>query len=252
EEIAVCNLASINLATHMRDGKLDDEKLGKTVATAMRMLDNVIDINFYPVPEAANANQKHRPVGLGVMCCQDCLWHLGVSYASPEAVQFADEIMEIRSWNTIMTSANLAAERGAYASYAGSKWDRDILPIDSLAMVDAQRQTPVEVNRDTRVDWEPVRQAIREHGMRNSNTMAIAPTATIANIQGVTQSIEPLFTNLFVKSNLSGEFTIVNEYLIADLEEVGIWDDDMLAELKYHDGSVAEIERIPEHIRRRY
>ena len=252
DEVAVCNLASINLPNHMANGGLDRAKLSESVATAMRMLDNVIDINFYPIPEAANANQKHRPVGLGVMGFQDCLWQLGVSYASPEAVQFADESMEIISWNAIMASANLAAERGAYASYAGSKWDRDILPIDSLALVDAQRQTPVEVNRDTRVDWEPVRQAIREHGMRNSNTMAIAPTATIANIQGVTQSIEPLFTNLFVKSNLSGEFTIVNEYLIADLEEVGIWDDDMLAELKYHDGSVAEIERIPEHIRRRY
>lgn len=252
DEVAVCNLASINLPNHMTNGRLDREKLGESVSTAMRMLDNVIDINFYPIPEAENANQKHRPVGLGMMGFQDCLWQLGVSYASPEAVQFADESMELISWYAIMASANLAGERGAYSSFAGSKWDRDILPLDSLALVDQQREIPLDVNRETSLDWQPVRDAIKQHGMRNSNTMAIAPTATIANIQGVTQSIEPLFTNLFVKSNLSGEFTIVNEYLIADLEEAGLWDDDMLAELKYWDGSIAAIERIPEDLRRRY
>lgn len=252
DEVAVCNLASINLPTHMIDGQLDRQMLGESVTTAMRMLDNVIDINFYPIPEAQNANQKHRPVGLGMMGFQDCLWRLGVSYASPEAMQFADESMEMISWHAIMASAQLAAERGAYSSFSGSKWDRDILPIDSLALVDAQRGTPVEVNRDAMLDWQPVRDAIQAHGMRNSNTMAIAPTATIANIQGVTQSIEPLFTNLFVKSNLSGEFTIVNEYLIADLEQADLWDDDMLAQLKYWDGSIASIERIPENLRRAY
>ena len=252
DEVAVCNLASINLPNHMVDGRLDREMLGDSVTTAMRMLDNVIDINFYPIPEAENANQKHRPVGLGMMGFQDCLWQLGVSYASPEAVQFADESMELISWHAILASSNLAAERGAYSSFAGSKWDRDILPIDSLELVEQQREVPLDVNRGSSLDWKPVRDSIRAHGMRNSNTMAIAPTATIANIQGVTQSIEPLFTNLFVKSNLSGEFTIVNEYLIADLEEAGLWDDQMLAELKYWDGSVAAIERIPEEIRRRY
>lgn len=252
EEVAVCNLASISLPNHMVDGQLDRAMLGESVTTAMRMLDNVIDINFYPIPEAENANQKHRPVGLGMMGFQDCLWKLGVSYASPEAVQFADESMELISWYAILASANLAAERGAYSSFPGSKWDRDILPIDSLELVDQQREVPLDVNRNVTLDWQPVRAAIKRHGMRNSNTMAIAPTATIANIQGVTQSIEPLYTNLFVKSNLSGEFTIVNEYLIADLEEAGLWDDEMLAELKYWDGSIAAIERIPEEIRRRY
>ncbi|MCO5215392.1 MAG: ribonucleoside-diphosphate reductase subunit alpha [Thermomicrobiales bacterium] len=252
DEVAVCNLASINLPTHMVDGQLDREMLGASVTTAMRMLDNVIDINFYPIPEAENANQKHRPVGIGMMGFQDCLWQLGISYASAEAMEFADTSMELISWHAIIASAKLAGERGTYSSYPGSKWDRDILPIDSLELVDAQRQSPVEVNRDTRLDWQPVRAAIRQHGMRNSNTMAIAPTATIANIQGVTQSIEPLFTNLFVKSNLSGEFTIVNESLIADLEAQDLWDDDMLAELKYWDGSIAAIERIPEHIRMAY
>jgi len=252
EEIAVCNLASINLATHMRDGKLDDEKLGKTVGTAMRMLDNVIDINFYPVPEARNANQKHRPVGLGLMGFQDCLWDMGVSYASPEAVQFADRSMELISWHAIMASSRLAAERGAYASFPGSKWDRGLLPIDTLGLLEQERGAPIDVDRGVSLDWELVRASIREHGMRNSNTMAIAPTATISNIQGVTQSIEPLYTNLFVKSNLSGEFTIVNEALVAELEAIGIWDEDLLAEMKYWDGSIGAIERIPVEIRKRY
>jgi ribonucleoside-diphosphate reductase alpha chain len=252
KEIAVCNLASINLATHMREGGLDEEQLGKTVTTAMRMLDNVIDINFYPVPEARNANQKHRPVGLGLMGFQDCLWNMGVSYASPEAVLFADRSMELISWHALKASSQLASERGAYESFPGSKWDRGMLPIDTLDLLEQERGATIDVDRGISMDWEPVRASIREHGMRNSNTMAIAPTATISNIQGVTQSIEPLYTNLFVKSNLSGEFTIVNEALVAELEAIGIWDEDLIAEMKYWDGSIAGIERIPVEIRKRY
>lgn len=251
-EVAVCNLASINLATHMRDGRLDEEMLGETVSVAVGMLDNVIDINFYPIPEARYANLQHRPVGLGLMGFQDMLWAQGVSYASPEAMEMADRSMERISWHALMASAQLAGERGAYPSYSGSKWDRGLLPIDTMELLAAERGRNVEVDRSTTMDWIPVRDAIREHGMRNSNVMAIAPTATIANIQGVTQSIEPLFTNLFVKSNLSGEFTIVNEVLVAELEAQGLWDDAMLDEIKYHDGSIAAIERIPEPIRRRY
>jgi len=251
-EVAVCNLASINLATHMRDGRLDEEMLGETVSVAVRMLDNVIDINFYPIPEAHHANMQHRPVGLGLMGFQDMLWAQGVSYASPEAMEIADRSMERISWHALMASAQLAGERGAYPSYSGSKWDRGLLPIDTMELLADERGRAVEVDRRTSMDWAPVREAIREHGMRNSNVMAIAPTATIANIQGVTQSIEPLFTNLFVKSNLSGEFTIVNEVLVAELEANGLWDDAMLDEIKYHDGSIAAIERIPEAIRRRY
>ncbi|HWV24184.1 MAG TPA: ribonucleoside-diphosphate reductase subunit alpha, partial [Thermomicrobiales bacterium] len=252
DEVAVCNLASINLATHMRDGQLDEEMLGETVTAAVRMLDNVIDINFYPIPEAQNANLRHRPVGLGLMGFQDMLWASGVSYASPEAMDLADRSMERISWHALMASAQLASERGAYPSYAGSKWDRGLLPIDTVELLAAERGRPIEVTAGGVMDWEPVREAIREHGMRNSNVMAIAPTATIANIQGVTQSIEPLFTNLFVKSNLSGEFTIVNEALVAELEANGLWDETMLDEIKYNDGSIAGIDRIPEAIRRRY
>lgn len=252
EEIAVCNLASINLATHMTPQGLDENRLGDTVTTAMRMLDNVIDVNYYPVPEARAANQRHRPVGLGMMGFQDCLWQLGVSYASPEAVGFADRSTELIAWHATLASAILAAERGRYASYDGSHWSRGVLPIDSIALLDEARGTTVEVDRSVHRDWEPVRQAIRQHGMRHSNTMAIAPTATIANIQGVTQSIEPIFTNLFVKRNMGGEFTIINEHLVNALKERGLWDDDLLAELKYQDGSIARIERIPLELRQRF
>jgi ribonucleoside-diphosphate reductase alpha chain len=216
------------------------------------MLDNVIDINYYPIPEAETSNMKHRPVGLGLMGFQDSLWHLGISYASDEALEFADRSMELISWHTIYASSQLAAERGAYPSYKGSKWDRGLLPIDTIDLLAAERGQPIEVDRSVSLDWEPVRESIRQHGMRNSNTMAIAPTATISNIQGVTQSIEPMFTNLFVKSNLSGEFTIVNESLVAELEEAGLWNQDLLDEIKYWDGSIAAIESIPLEIRLRY
>jgi ribonucleoside-diphosphate reductase alpha chain len=252
DEVAVCNLASINLPAHMVDGQIDGERLGATVRTAVRMLDNVIDINYYPIPEAESSNMKHRPVGLGLMGFQDSLWHLGISYASDEALEFADRSMELISWHTIYASSQLAAERGAYPSYKGSKWDRGLLPIDTIDLLAAERGQPIEVDRSVSLDWEPVRESIRQHGMRNSNTMAIAPTATISNIQGVTQSIEPMFTNLFVKSNLSGEFTIVNESLVAELEEAGLWNQDLLDEIKYWDGSIAAIESIPLEIRLRY
>ena len=252
DEVAVCNLASINLPAHMVDGKLDEERLGASVKTAIRMLDNVIDINYYPIPEAAASNQRHRPVGLGLMGFQDCLWQLGISYASNEAVEFADRSMELISWHALMGSSQLAAERGAYPSYPGSKWDRGLLPIDTIDILASERGQEIEVDRTVCLDWEPVRDSIREHGMRNSNTMAIAPTATISNIQGVTQSIEPMFTNLFVKSNLSGEFTVVNEAMVVELEARGLWGAHLLDEIKYWDGSIAAIESIPLDIRQRY
>ncbi len=252
DEIAVCNLASVNLVSHVRDGELDRDLLAETVSIAIRMLDDVIDINYYPVPEARAANLRHRPIGLGLMGFQDVLSELGVSYASQKAVEFADRSTEIIAWHAFMASAELAAERGAYASFPGSKWDRGLLPQDTIDLLSAERGEAVEVARGGWLDWEPVRAAIAEHGLRNSNCLAIAPTATISNIQGVSQSIEPLFSNLFVKSNLSGEFTVVNEYLHRDLVAAGLWDDDLLQELKYWDGSIQHIDRIPLEIKERY
>ncbi|MGC4107299.1 MAG: ribonucleoside-diphosphate reductase subunit alpha [Thermomicrobiales bacterium] len=252
EEVAVCNLASINLLTHMKDGQLDAEMIGETVKVAIRMLDNVIDINYYPIPEARNANQKHRPIGLGIMGFQDALWKMGVSYASDEAMEFADRSMELISWHALYSSSQLAAERGAYPSFGGSKWDRGLLPIDTIRLLAEQRGEEIDVDMSVSLDWTPVRESIKQYGMRNSNTMAIAPTATISNIQSVTQSIEPIFSNLFVKSNLSGEFTIANEALVEDLDRLGIWDADMLEEIKYWDGSIALIDRIPLETRMYY
>lgn len=252
DEVAVCNLGSINLAAHVNAGGLDEEKLSRTVRTAVRMLDNVIDINLYPIPEARNSNLRHRPVGLGVMGFQDALYEMQLSYASDAAVEFADNSMEAISWHAFYASAELAGERAPYASFPGSKWDRGILPIDSIAHVDAARSIPVQVDRSASRDWKPVREMIRLYGMRNSNVMAIAPTATISNICDVTQSIEPTYKNLFAKSNLSGEFTIVNRHLVADLRALGMWDEQMVDDLKFHDGSVQEIERIPEGLREKY
>ncbi|MFT4038997.1 MAG: ribonucleoside-diphosphate reductase subunit alpha [Thermomicrobiales bacterium] len=252
DEVAVCNLGSVNLLAHVSEYGIDHEKLRETVSIAMRMLDNVIDLNHYPIPEARNSNLRHRPVGLGIMGFQDALWQLGIGYASEAAVQFADESMEAISWAAIMASTQLAAERGAYPSFPGSKWDRGLLPIDTVALLSEERGETVNVALDAALDWEPVRAAVKQHGMRNSNCMAIAPTATIANIQGVSQSIEPLYTNLYVKSNLSGEFTVVNERLVRELDARGLWDADMLEDLKYEDGSVQNIERIPDEIKERY
>ncbi|MCC6705627.1 MAG: ribonucleoside-diphosphate reductase subunit alpha [Thermomicrobiales bacterium] len=252
DEVAVCNLGSVNLPAHIGANGLDLVKLEQTVRTAMRMLDNVIDLNFYPIPQAANANRRHRPVGLGVMGFQDALWKLRIGYDSPAAVTFADQSMEAVSYFSLLASSELAAERGAYPSYAGSKWDRGLLPIDTIDLLEAERGELVDVSRNAALDWSPVRASIEAHGMRNSNCLAIAPTATIANITGVTQSIEPLYTNLYVKSNLSGEFTVVNESLVERLMEQGLWSADLIDELKYRDGSVREIAGLPIEIKEQF
>ncbi len=252
EEVAVCNLGSINLAAHVTPNGIDSEKLAATIAIAVRMLDNVIDINLYPIPEAQNANFKHRPIGLGVMGFQDALSILGHSYASDAAADFADESMEAVSYHAILASSNLAKERGSYASYSGSKWDRGLFPIDTLELLEQERGIPVPINRLSKLDWTPVRESVRTYGMRNSNVLAIAPTATIANICDISQSIEPVYKHLFVKSNLSGDFTTMNRFLVNDLRERGLWDAEMADDLKFHDGSVQEISRIPDDLKVKY
>lgn len=245
DEIAVCNLGSINLAQHITNGKIDRDKLAKTIKTAIRMLDNVIDINYYSVPQAENSNLKHRPIGLGIMGFQDALYKQNIAYASQEAVEFADECMEIVSYHAIEQSIELAKERGTYSSYKGSHWSQGILPIDSINLLKESRGKFLEQNTDCRLDWAEIRKKLKKYGMRNSNVMAIAPTATISNICGVSQSIEPTYQNLFVKSNLSGEFTITNAYLINDLKKLELWDSAMIHDLKYHNGNLDPIERIP-------
>ncbi|WPL17335.1 Ribonucleoside-diphosphate reductase 1 subunit alpha [Thiorhodovibrio winogradskyi] len=252
QEIAVCNLGSVNLAAHVSERGLDTEKLKKTLRTAMRMLDNVIDYNFYNVPQARSSNLRHRPVGLGIMGFQDALFKLRIPYASQEAVRFADQSMEILSYHAIEASADLAAERGPYTSFAGSLWSQGILPIDSLELLEQGRGGYLQVDRDCTLDWTGLREKVRTQGMRNSNCLAIAPTATISNIVGVSQSIEPTYQNLFVKSNLSGEFTVVNPYLVADLKALGLWDSVMVNDLKYYDGSVQPIDRIPDELKALY
>jgi len=251
-EIAVCNLGSINLAQHLKDGEIDQVKLKRTTATAMRMLDNVIDINYYAVKKARDSNLRHRPVGLGIMGFQDCLYQLRVPYASEEAVAFADRSMEAVCYHAYWASTELAEERGRYSSYRGSLWDRGILPQDTLDLLQQQRGGFLEVDRSSTMDWGALRERIAEHGMRNSNCVAIAPTATISNIIGVDASIEPSFGNLSVKSNLSGEFTVVNEYLVRDLKQLGLWDDVMVMDLKHFDGSLRPIDRVPEELKRLY
>ena len=253
DEIAVCNLGSVNLARHIEGGKLNDRKLRKTVRTAVRMLDNVIDINYYAVPQARKSNMLHRPVGLGIMGFQDALYKLGVPYGSAEAVQFADRSMESVSWYAIDASSKLARERGSYASFEGSLWSQGVLPIDSLQRLQDRRgKEHLQVDLSTTLNWEKLRNRVRAGGMRNSNVMAIAPTATIANIAGVSQSIEPTYQNLFVKSNLSGEFTVVNPYMVRDLKKLGLWDKVMVNDLKYYDGSLAAIDRVPAHVKELY
>jgi len=251
-EVAVCNLGSVNLVNHVRDGRLDHEHLARTVKTAMRMLDNVIDINFYTIPEARASNLRHRPVGLGIMGFQDALHLLRVPYASEAAVAFADESMEAVSYWAISGSVDLAAERGRYASFEGSLWSKGILPLDSIGLVDEARGAPVEVDRTSRLDWEALRRRVTAVGMRNSNCMAIAPTATISNICGVSQSIEPAYQNLYVKSNMSGDFTVVNEHLVRDLKARGLWDAVMVSDLKYFDGSLGPIDRVPDDLKALY
>jgi ribonucleoside-diphosphate reductase alpha chain len=251
-EIAVCNLGSVNLAHHLKDGQIDQVKLKRTVATAMRMLDNVIDINYYAVKKARDSNLRHRPVGLGIMGFQDALYQLRVPYSSAEAVEFADRSMEAVCFHAYWASTELADERGRYSSYRGSLWDRGILPQDTLDLLAQERGGHLEIDRSATLDWDALRQRIRASGMRNSNCVAIAPTATISNIIGVDASIEPAFGNLSVKSNLSGEFTVVNEYLVRDLKKLGLWDDVMVMDLKHFDGSLRPIDRVPEELKRLY
>ncbi len=252
EEIAVCNLGSVNLPAHIKNGVLDTEKLKRTVTTAIRMLDNVIDINYYSVPQARHSNLQHRPIGLGLMGFQDALYQLKIDYSSNEAVEFADSSMELISYFAIEASCDLAKERGSYSTYEGSLWSKGILPIDSISLLQQTRNSYLEQDRSQRLDWERLRVKVRTQGMRNSNTMAIAPTATISNICGVSQSIEPTYQNLYVKSNLSGEFTVVNPYLIAELKELQLWDEVMVNDLKYFNGSVQPISRIPAELKKRY
>lgn len=251
-ETAVCNLGSVNLAAHCTPNGLDKALVAKTVRTAVRMLDNVIDINYYPTDEAKTANMRHRPIGLGIMGFQDALYIQNISYASPEAVEFADSSMELISYNAILASTELAKEKGAYSTFKRSKWDRGLLPIDTLDILAAERGGNLDVDRTVRLDWKPVRKAIAEFGIRNSNTMAIAPTATISNITGVVQSIEPTYKHLYAKSNLSGEFTVPNIHLVQTLKGLGLWDDEMIEDLKYFDGSLLEIERVPEEVKKVY
>ena len=253
DEIAVCNLASVNLPAHIKaDGTIDQEKLRKTVHTAIRMLDNVIDINYYTVPQAKNSNMKHRPIGLGLMGFQDALYKRKISYCSDAAVVFADRTMELISYYAIEASSNLAEERGAYKTFSGSLWSRGILPIDSIALLKESRGEYLDQDTSQTLDWNSLRERVKSVGMRNSNTLAIAPTATISNICGVSQSIEPTYQNLYVKSNMSGEFTVTNAYLVDELKALDLWDDVMIHDLKYYNGSIQNIERIPEDLKQRF
>ncbi|MEI9979570.1 MAG: ribonucleoside-diphosphate reductase subunit alpha [Edaphobacter sp.] len=251
-EIAVCNLGSVNLANHITESGIDEERLKKTVTTAMRMLDNVIDINFYTVPEARHSNLRHRPVGLGIMGYQDTLYAMRIPFSSAEAVQFADESMELVSFYAISASVDLAAERGRYATFEGSLWSKGVLPIDSVELLQKHRKHELQVDRTAKLDWATLRDRVQTVGMRNSNTLAIAPTATISNICGVTQSIEPTYENLYVKSNMSGDFTVVNAALVHDLKQRGLWDEVMISDLKYFDGALGAIDRVPEDLKRLY
>jgi len=252
EETAVCNLGSINLGLHIVDGQLDQQLLGKTIKTAMRMLDNVIDINFYPTKEGKTSNMRHRPVGLGIMGFQDALFKLNIPFSSQEALDFADKSAEMFSYYAILSSSLLAKERGAYSSYAGSKWDRNIFPVDTISLLEKERGIATGVSCKEHLDWAPVREHVKKYGMRNSNTMAIAPTATISNISGCFPCIEPIYKNLYVKANMGGEFTVINKYLVDDLKKENLWNQDMIDWIKYYDGSIEHIDVIPEHIRRKY
>ncbi|HSC24707.1 MAG TPA: ribonucleoside-diphosphate reductase subunit alpha [Candidatus Babeliales bacterium] len=252
QEIAVCNLGSINLARHVKNGAIDEEKLSKTITTAVRMLDNVIDINYYPVAEAEASNMRHRPVGLGIMGFQDLLYQVGINFSSLQAIAYSDELMEFIAYHAILTSSQLAKERGTYATYKGSKWDRNIFPQDTIDLLEQERGVEVKVQRGGKLDWTSVRNHVQRYGMRNSNVMAIAPTATIANIAGVFPSIEPIYKNIYVKANMSGEFTVLNNFLIEDLKNLGLWNNNMLELLKYYDGNVQMIEAIPQTLKDKY
>ena len=253
EETAVCNLGSVNLSKHVtEDGKLDRGLLEETINIAMRMLDNVVDLNFYPTIEAKNSNMKHRPIGLGIMGLQDALFKLDLPFDSQKALNFSDQLMEQISYHAISASSDLAKERGAYESFEGSKWDRGIFPLDSLSLLEEERGQNIDVNKITSLDWEGLKSKVKENGMRNSNTMAIAPTATISNIAGCYPCIEPIYKNIYVKANMSGEFTVVNNYLINDLKALNLWSKDMLDKIKYFDGNLDHIEELPEDIKNKY
>jgi ribonucleoside-diphosphate reductase alpha chain len=252
DETAVCNLGSLNLPAHLAHGQLDEARLQASIRTAVRMLDNVIDINYYPTGEAHQANTRHRPIGLGIMGFQDALFQLGISYASEAAVEFSDRSMEAIAYYAILASSELAAERGPYPSYVGSKWQRGLLPLESIELLEAERGEAVEMDRTSTRDWQSARTAIQQHGMRNSNVLAIAPTATISTIAGVSQSIEPTYKNLYAKSNLSGDFTALNAFLVNDLKAAGLWNVEMLEALKYYDGSLQELPMLPDDLKQRY
>jgi ribonucleoside-diphosphate reductase alpha chain len=252
EETAVCNLGSINLSQHVDENGLDLETLQATVSRAVRMLDNVVDLNFYPTPEAKNANMRHRPIGLGVMGLQDALYKLGFNFDSAEALDFSDRTQEFISFHAILTSAKLAKEKGAYPSYKGSKWERGLFPIDTVTLLEKERGLSTGLELNERMDWAEVRSHVAAFGMRNSNCMAIAPTATIANIAGCFPSVEPIYKNMYVKSNFSGEFTIINSFLVDDLKRLGLWSDTLGEKLKYYDGSVQRIAEIPDEIKSKY
>ncbi len=252
EETAVCNLGSLNYVRFITNGTFDEKLVGEVIPTAMRMLDNVIDVNFYPTERTKTSNSKHRPVGLGIRGVQDALYLLGINFDSKEAVEFADSSMEIVAYHTILASSLLAKERGPYETFKGSKWDRNILPQDTIQLLESERGMPLDVPRHERLDWSAVRASIKQHGMRNSNTMAIAPTATTANIVGCFPTIEPIYKNLYVKSNMAGDFVVVNSFLIEDLKKLDLWSREMLDKLKMYDGSVQEIDEIPDEIKAKY
>ncbi len=252
EETAVCNLGSINYPKHIIDGVFDKEMVRVTITTAMRMLDNVIDLNFYPTVEARNSNMKHRPVGLGIMGFQDALYMLNIPFASEECADFSDSSMEIIAYYTILASTDLARERGAYQSFKGSKWDRGIFPVDTIALLEEERGISTGIDTTAQLDWNVVREAVKQYGMRNSNTMAIAPTATIANIAGSVPGNEPIYKNIYVKSNISGDFIIINSYLVEDLKKIGLWDNEMLGAIKYNDGSLKDIPSVPVELKQKY
>ncbi|MEN9338252.1 MAG: Ribonucleoside-diphosphate reductase 1 subunit alpha [Candidatus Parcubacteria bacterium] len=252
EETAVCNLGSLNYQRLLRDGKFDVDLVASTVRTAIRMLDNVIDVNYYPTIEAERSNLRHRPIGMGIMGFHDALYMMNINFDSDQAVQFADESMELISYHAILSSADLARERGTYSSFKGSKWDRGIFPVDTITLLEKERGVEIPVSKQSRMDWTPVREAVRQYGMRNSNTMAMAPTATISNIAGTVPCIEPIYKNIYVKSNMNGEFIIINPYLVTDLKALGLWDFEMIGQLKFNDGSVKDIPQIPVHLKDKY
>lgn len=252
EETAVCNLGSLHLKYYVKDGKFDTDLIAKVVPIAMRMLDNVVDVNFYPTIEGKVSNMKHRPVGLGISGFHDALYQLDINFDSEQAVEFADSSMELISYYAILASSQLAQEKGAYETFSGSKWDRGLLPVDTIQLLEQAREMQIPVNRTERLDWSVVRESIKKYGMRNSNTMAIAPTATTANIGGTIPSAEPIYKNLYVKSNQAGEFTVINSYLIEDLKEIGLWTPAIADKIKYFDGSIAQITEIPANLRAKY